>query len=715
MMSVLEYANDVNLTVDQIIKICNSLNIKVNNEDDLLTEEDIILLDNETSSFEEIKEEIEEEVEEEEELNKEIIKKLDVSDSKDKMKPKQASKKVTRDDSKYLKEKKEMYKHKEKLSSNKNINDTNIIVYKNQMTVKDLAEELNVNTNEIIKKLFDLGMIVNINQSLDYETAELIVMDYNKKLKNEEKTDIINFEEYEIIDKEEDLEPRPPVVTIMGHVDHGKTSLLDAIRNTNVVDKEAGGITQSIGAYQVKVRDKLITFIDTPGHEAFTAMRARGASVTDIVIIIVSAVDGIKPQTVEAIDHAKAANVPIIVAINKMDLPGANPERVLQALTEYGLTPEDWGGDTLVNKISAKTKEGIDELLDNILLIAELKNLRANKNRYATGTVIEARLDKNIGAVCSILIQNGTLRLGDPIVVGNFHGKVRTLKNDRGENILSATPSTPVEITGLNDLPVSGDKFMAFETEKEARKVSEERTLRHKEANTNRNGMTLDDLFSKVKDGTKKINIVLKTDVKGSDGVLYKADVKGSEEAVKNSLLKLDVEGIRVNVIRSGIGTVTESDIVLASASNALIYGFNVRPNNKTMDVAKQYGVEIRLHNIIYKMLEELEQAIKGMLDPEYEEKVTGEIEVRQIFKFSKVGVIAGSHVTDGVIKANSKARLIRDGIVIYDGKIASLQREKDKVNEVKKGMDCGVTLENFMDIKENDIIETYEMVEIKR
>ena len=703
MMSVLEYASDVNLTVDQIIGICKSLNIKVNTEDDLLTEDDIILLDNETSSFEDIKEEIEEEVEEEEELNKEITKKLDVSDSKDKMKPKQASKKIARDDSKYLKEKKEMYKHKEKLSSNKNINDTNIIVYKNQMTVKDLAEELNVNTNEIIKKLFDLGMIVNINQSLDYETAELIVMDYNKELKNEEKTDIINFEEYEIIDKDEDLEPRPPVVTIMGHVDHGKTSLLDAIRNTNVVDKEAGGITQSIGAYQVKVHDKLITFIDTPGHEAFTAMRARGASVTDIVIIIVSAVDGIKPQTVEAIDHAKAANVPIIVAINKMDLPGANPERVLQELTEYGLTPEDWGGDTLVNKISAKTKEGIDDLLDNILLIAELKNLRANKNRYATGTVIESRLDKNIGAVCSILIQNGTLRLGDPVVVGNFYGKIRTLKNDRGENILNATPSTPVEITGLNDLPVSGDKFMAFETEKEARKVSEERTLRHKEANTNRNGMTLDDLFSKVQDGAKKINIVLKT------------DVKGSEEAIKASLQKLNIEGVSVDVIRSGVGTITESDIVLASASNALIYGFNVRPNNKTMDVAKQYGVEIRLHNIIYKMLEELEQAIKGMLDPEYEEKATGEIEVRQIFKFSKVGVIAGSHVTDGVIKANSKARLIRDGIVIYDGKIASLQREKDKVNEVKKGMDCGVTLENFMDIKENDIIETYEMVEIKR
>lgn len=703
MMSVLEYASDVNLTVNQILEICKSLNINVSKKEDLLSEDDIILLDNETSLMDITNDDIEEDVIEEEELNKEITKKLYVNDTKDKMKPKQISKKISHDDTKYLKEKKEMYKHKEKLSSNKNVIDSNVIIYKNQMTVKDLADELNINSMEIIKKLFDLGMIVNINQSLDFETAELVVVDYNKELKKEETTDIVNFEEYEIIDDEKDLEPRPPVVTIMGHVDHGKTSLLDAIRNTHVVDKEAGGITQSIGAYQVKVHDKLITFIDTPGHEAFTAMRARGASVTDIVIIIVSAVDGIKPQTVEAIDHAKAANVPIIVAINKMDLPGANPDRVLQELTEYGLTPESWGGDTLVNKISAKTKEGIDELLDNILLLADLKNLKANKNRYATGTVIESRLDKNIGAVCSMLIQNGTLRLGDPIVAGNFYGKVRTLKNDRGENILSALPSTPVEVTGLTDLPVAGDKFMAFETEKEARKVSDERILRHKEANTNRNGMTLDDLFSKVKDGAKKINIVLKT------------DVKGSEEAIKASLQKLNIEGVSIDVIRSGVGTITESDIVLASASNALIYGFNVRPNNKTMDVAKQYGVEIRLHNIIYKMLEELEQAILGMLDPEYEEKVTGQAEVRQIFKFSKVGVIAGSHVTDGIIKNNSKVRLIRDGIVIYDGKIASLQREKDKVNEVKKGLDCGITLENFIDIKENDILETYEMVEIKR
>ena len=703
MMSVLEYASDVNLTVNQILEICKSLNINVSKKEDLLSEDDIILLDNETSLMDITNDDIEEDVIEEEELNKEITKKLYVNDTKDKMKPKQISKKISHDDTKYLKEKKEMYKHKEKLSSNKNVIDSNVIIYKNQMTVKDLADELNINSMEIIKKLFDLGMIVNINQSLDFETAELVVVDYNKELKKEETTDIVNFEEYEIIDDEKDLEPRPPVVTIMGHVDHGKTSLLDAIRNTHVVDKEAGGITQSIGAYQVKVHDKLITFIDTPGHEAFTAMRARGASVTDIVIIIVSAVDGIKPQTIEAIDHAKAANVPIIVAINKMDLPGVNPDRVLQELTEYGLTPESWGGDTLVNKISAKTKEGIDELLDNILLLADLKNLKANKNRYATGTVIESRLDKNIGAVCSMLIQNGTLRLGDPIVAGNFYGKVRTLKNDRGENILSALPSTPVEVTGLTDLPVAGDKFMAFETEKEARKVSDERILRHKEANTNRNGMTLDDLFSKVKDGAKKINIVLKT------------DVKGSEEAIKVSLQKLNIDGVSIDVIRSGVGTITESDIVLASASNALIYGFNVRPSNKTMDVAKQYGVEIRLHNIIYKMLEELEQAILGMLDPEYEEKVTGQAEVRQIFKFSKVGVIAGSHVTDGIIKNNSKVRLIRDGIVTYDGKIASLQREKDKVNEVKKGLDCGITLENFIDIKENDILETYEMVEIKR
>ena len=699
MMSVKEYAIDVNLSIAQILNLCKNLDISVTNENDLLTEDDIILLDGEMENSDNS---IEEEVAEEEKFNEEIEDKLGISDENDRMKPKVNPLKPKLEASKLKKDKKQMYKNKEKLQQNKDDAD-DIILFKDNMTVKELALELNVNPMEIIKKLFDLGVIININQSLSYESAEIIALDYKKELKKEETRDIVNFEEYEIIDDPSDLVLRPPVVTIMGHVDHGKTSLLDAIRKTNVVSGEAGGITQHIGAYQVKINNRLITFIDTPGHAAFTEMRARGASVTDIVVLIVSAVDGVKPQTVEAIDHAKAANVPIIVAINKMDLPNANPERILQELTEYGLTPEEWGGDTLINKISAKTQDGIPELLENILLIADMNNLKANPNRYATGSVIEARLDKNIGSICSLLIQNGTLRLGDPIVVGNFHGKVRTLKNDKGEEIIEAGPSAPVEITGLSELPVAGDRFMAFETEKEARRVSEERLLRHKEANSNRNGMTLEDLFNKVQSGTKRINIVLKT------------DVKGSEEAIKNSLNKIDIEGVKVDVIRSGVGAITESDVILANASKAIIYGFNIRPNNQILEAAKEYKVDIRLHTIIYKIIEELEQAILGMLAPEYEEKIIGIAEVRQLFKFSKVGVIAGSHVTEGLIKSNAKARLVRDSVIIYDGKIASLQREKDKVNEVKKGLDCGITLENYIDIKENDLIECYELVEVKR
>ncbi|MDD5980038.1 MAG: translation initiation factor IF-2 [bacterium] len=695
-MSVTEYAKDVSVSVSHILKLCDKLNIPVNSEDDMLSEDDIIMLDEELDS--------EDLIEEENFFEEETLKELKIDETtKDKMKPKTISNKVKEDNNKYKQEKKKMYKNKEKLQDNTNEIDEKIVLYKDAMTVKDLGDALNVNPMEIIKKLFNLGVIVNINQSLDYETAELVVVDYNKELKKEETRDIVNFEEYEIVDKEEDLVNRPPVVTIMGHVDHGKTSLLDVIRKSNVVSGEAGGITQAIGAYQVSVNDKLITFIDTPGHAAFTEMRARGASITDIVVIVVSAVDGIKPQTVEAIDHAKAAGVPIIIAINKMDLPNANPDRVLQEMMEYNLTPEIWGGDVLVNKISCVTKEGINELLENILLVAEMNELKANPNRYATGSVVEARLDKNIGSICTLLIQNGTLRLGDPIVVGNFYGKVRTLKNDRGENISQATPSTPVEITGLSELPVAGDKFMAFETEKEARRISDERKTRSKEANTNRNGMTLDDLFNKVQEGAKRINVVLKT------------DVKGSEEAVKNSLAKINIDGVKVDVIRSGVGSITDSDILLANASNAIIYGFNIRPDNKTIEFAKEHNVELRMHTIIYKIIEELEQAIKGMLDPEFEEKVLGQAEVRQIFKFSKVGQIAGSHVIDGVIKSNSKARLIRDGVIIYDGKIASLQREKDKANEVKKGLDCGITLENYSDIKEQDIIEAYELVEVKR
>ena len=704
MMSVLEYANDVNKTVEEILKLCKKLDIDCNDSYDMLSEDDIILLDNEISNDEDTEdiEIIEEEILDDDELEKDL--RINTIEDKSVVKMKKKDTPIKKDDnSKYLKAKKNIYKHKEKLASNENNDDDSVILYKNNMTVKDLADELKVSASELVKKLFDLGVLTTLNQSLDFSTAEVIVLDYGKELKKEETRDIANFEEYEIIDKEEDLIARPPVVTIMGHVDHGKTSLLDAIRNAHVVDKEAGGITQHIGAYQVKVNDRLITFIDTPGHEAFTQMRARGASVTDIVIIIVSAEDGVKPQTKEAIDHAKAAKVPIIVAINKMDLPNANPDRVLQELSECGLTPEEWGGDTLVNRISAKTKMGLNELLENILLIADMSELKANPNRYATGSVIESKLDKNIGSVTTILIQNGTLRLGDPVVVGNVYGKIRTLKNDKGQDIIEALPSTPVEITGLNEPPVAGDRFMAFETEKEAKKIADERKFRSKEANTNRSGMTLEDLFSKVKEGAKSINVVLKT------------DVKGSEEAIKQSLSKINVEGVTVDVIRSGIGTITESDIVLANASNAIIIGFNVRPSNKIMEIAKEYNADIRLHNVIYKIIEELEDAMLGMLDPEYEEKVTGTAEVRQLFKFSKVGTIAGSFVQDGIIKQNSKARVVRDGIVVYDGNIASLQRGKDRVNEVKKGIECGITIENFSDIKENDIIEAYVVEEIKR
>ena len=701
-MNVKEYAQDVSKSVEEVLELCKKLGINVSNENDYLDDEAIILLDNEEdSSKEEELEDLNSYVDDDElELDLGVNTKEEPATVK--IKKKQVSNKT--DNQKYLKEKKALYKHKEKLQANTlKEDDSNVIFYKEGMTVKDLAEALKVGPTDLLKKLLELGIITNLNQSLDYDTVELLVLDYKKELKKEESRDISNFEEFEIIDDEKDLVPRPPVVTIMGHVDHGKTSLLDAIRDTHVVLKEAGGITQHIGAYQVKVDGRYITFIDTPGHEAFTHMRARGASVTDIVVIVVAADDGIKPQTVEAIDHAKAAGVPIIIAINKMDLPNANPDRVLQELVEYGLTPEEWGGDTLINKLSAKTKEGIKELLDNILLLADMNDLKGNPNRYATGSVIEARMNKNTGCVVSLLIQNGTLRLGDPIVVGDVFGKVRTLKNDLGEDITTASLSCPVEVTGLTDLPVAGDRFMAFETEKEAKKVATERSLRKKEANSNRNGMTLDDLFSKVQEGTKRLKVVLKT------------DVKGSEEAIKASLLKIDKEGVKVEVIRSGVGAITESDITLANASKAIIIGFNVRPSNNIVELAKEYQVDIRLYSVIYQILEDIEQAIIGMLDPIYEEKVLGSAVIRQIFKFSKVGTIAGCYVEDGTIKIGSKARVIRDGIVIFDGKIASIQRGKDKATEVKKGIECGLTLDSYNDLKENDIIEAYQIEEVKR
>ena len=705
MMSVLEYAQDVNRSVEEILSLCEKLQIKVNGEEDLLSQDDITELDSSLQTLDDNSDiDTDNNYDDDEFFEKveSLAANTKMVNEKQKTKIKQKKQPQNNEQNTFLKDKKELYKHREKLMTNEQKVDDNVVFYKENMTVKDLADNMGVAPSELIKKLMLLGIMTTLNNSLSFEVAEILVSDYDKVLKKEESADISNFENFEIIDDEENLEERPPVVTIMGHVDHGKTSLLDAIRNSSVASLEAGGITQAIGAYQVEINGKKITFIDTPGHEAFTEMRARGASVTDIVVIIV-ADDGVMPQTKEAIDHAKAANVPIIIAINKMDKPDANPDRVLTELVEYGITPEEWGGDTIVSRISAKTHDGIPELLENILLVSEMAELKANPHRYATGAVIESRLDKQIGSVATLLIQNGTLRLGDPIVVGTSFGKIRTLKNDKGQDITEALPSTPVEITGLNEPPQAGDKFMAFETEKQARSIAEERKLRSREQDTNRSGMTLDDLFGKIQEGVRDVNVILK------------ADVNGSSEAVKKSLEKIEVEDVRVKVIRSGVGTITESDVTLAKASNAIIIGFNVRPSAKTVEVAKDNGIEIRLYDIIYKVVEDITAAMKGMLDPIYEEKVNGEAEIRQIFKFSKVGNIAGCHVTDGVVKANSNARLIRDGVVVYTGKIASIQREKDQVKEVTKGYDCGITLENYQDIREKDIIESYELVEVKR
>ena len=701
MMNVSEYASDVGVTVKEILELCNKLDIKVSKEDDMLSDDDIIILDNELASIqpsEESTEELEEleELEDIEESYEEQIK------EENKAKKKKTAKPTNKND--FKEKRKEMYKHKEKLKSNIAASEDDVVLYKDNMTVAQLADSLGVPAAQVIKKLMTLGMMMAINASLDFDTVEIIVSDYNKTLKKESTMDEVNFEELEITDKEEDLKERPPVVTIMGHVDHGKTTLLDTIRKTSVAEGEAGGITQAIGAYQIDYKGKKITFIDTPGHAAFTEMRARGAKVTDIVIIIVAADDGVMPQTKEAIDHAKAAKVPIIVAVNKIDKPDANVERVLTEMSNNGIQPEAWGGDVMFVNISAKTGEGIDDLLERILLISEIEQLKANPDRYATGTVIESKIDKSSGVITNLLIENGTLRLGDPIVVGTISGRVRTLKNDRGENLVKASPSMPVSITGLSESPSAGDKFMAFENEKKAKKVAEERKIIAKEKeNKPKSKISLDDLFNRKEAGEKEINIILK------------ADVKGSEEAVKNSLLKLDVEGIKINVIRSGIGNITESDVILAEASDAIIIGFNIRPEHKIVEIAKDKGIDIRLYNIIYKVVEEMEAALKGKLEPEYKEEVTGTAEVRKLFKFSKVGTIAGSYVTSGVIKRGSKVRVIRDGIVVNDSIIASLAREKDQAKEVKQGLECGITIENFNDIKENDILETYELIEIKK
>ena len=704
MMNVSEYASDVQKEVKDILNLCKKLDINVTSEEDILSDDDIIMLDNEIANMETTEEEIEEVESEDEEAFEEELELVAENEKKEIKPSKKPNKKIVQNNDNFKEKRKEMYKHKEKLQSNVAEDNADIILYKDGMTVGELASSLGEPVGQIIKKLMGLGMMANINASLDFDTAEIIVSDYNKTLKSETSRDEVNFEELEIIDDPKDLVERPPVITIMGHVDHGKTTLLDTIRKTNVASGEAGGITQAIGAYQIEYNGKKLTFIDTPGHAAFTEMRARGASITDIVIIIVAADDGVMPQTKEAIDHAKAAGVPIIVAVNKIDKPTANVEKVLTEMSANGLQPESWGGDIMFVNISAVTGEGIDDLLERILLLSELGELKANPNRYASGTVIESKIDKNSGVVTNILVQNGTLRLGDPIVVGNISGKVRTLKNDKGENLVEALPSMPVSITGLSESPSAGDKFMAFESEKKAKAIATQRQKNEKERqNKPKTAISLDDLFNRVEAGEKEINVILK------------ADVKGSEEAVKNSLLKLDVDGIKVNVIRSGIGGISESDVILADASKAIIIGFNIRPDHKVAETAKDKGIEVRYYDIIYKVVEDMEDALKGKLEPEFEEKILGTAEVRKLFKFSKVGTIAGSYVTSGVIKRNANSRIIRDGIVINDSTIASIAREKDQVKEVKQGLECGITIDNFNDIKEGDVIEAYELVEIKK
>lgn len=580
-----------------------------------------------------------------------------------------------------------------------------VISYEEGITVGELAEKLGQTPANVIKVLFLLGTMVTINSSLNDEQVELICLEYGCECEKHVPVDEVNFENIEVVDDEADLQPRCPVVTIMGHVDHGKTTLLDTIRKSAVVDGEFGGITQHIGAYQVEVNGKKVTFLDTPGHEAFTAMRARGAQVTDIVIIVVAADDGVMPQTKEAIDHAKAAGVPIVVAINKIDKEGADPERIKAEMAEEGLLPEEWGGDTVYCEISAKKKIGIEELLETLTVVAELADLKANPNRYAYGSVVEGKLDKGRGAVATLLVENGTLRASDPIVVGAAYGRVRQMLDDKGRVIKEALPGTPVEITGLNEVPVAGDKFMVFETEKQARSVGETRMKAKIEKDRNSGAaLSLDDLYSQIKEG-QIIDL----------NIIVKADVQGTAEAVKASLEKIDVDGVRVNVIRSTVGAISESDVILASASQAIIYGFNVRPDTKVRNKAEEENVEIRLHNVIYKMVEEIETAMKGMLAPEYHEVITGQAEIRQVIKASKIGNIAGCYVTDGSIKRNCGIRLIRDGIVVYEGKLASLRRFKDDVKEVNAGFECGLNIENYNDIKEGDIIEGYVMEEVEK
>ena len=679
---IYEYAKEVGKQSKELITVLKDANIEVSNHMSMLTEEGLAKLD---SVFKKQEETTENEQSSNNEGKKNKKKKI----KKEKVKKSQKQQPAIIE-----------------APSEETISEDTILV-KDGMTVGELSEVLNVGSTELIKKLFmELKIMANINQSLTLEQIELIAMDYGKEIQEEVEINKEDLDLYfEVEDADKDLKERAPIVTIMGHVDHGKTTLLDTIRNSRVTAGEAGGITQHIGAYQVRAKDKKITFLDTPGHAAFTTMRARGAKITDVTILVVAADDGVMPQTIEAINHAKAADVPIIVAVNKMDKPQANPDRVMNELVEYGLISEEWGGDTIFVPISALKGEGIDELLENILLVTEMQELKANPNRLALGTVIEAKLDKGRGAVATLLVQNGSLNVGDPLVVGNTFGRVRAMINDRSKNIQTAKPSTPVEITGLQDVPNAGDRFVVFGDEKTARQIGEKRQQQYIETTRQANSaVSLDTLFEQMKQGEMKdLNIIIK------------ADVQGSVEALAMSLAKIDVEGVNVRIIHTGVGAINESDITLAVASNAVVIGFNVRPDNNAKQMAQTEQVDIRLHSIIYKVIEEIEAAMTGLLDPEFVEKVIGLAEVRQVYKVSKIGTIAGAYVTEGKVSRDGKVRVIRDSVVIYEGEIDTLRRFKDDVKEVQSGYECGMTVENFNDIKEGDVFEVYIMEEVKK
>jgi translation initiation factor IF-2 len=721
-MRIYEYAKKRNVKSKDVINKLEQLNIEVSNHMSTITEGTINILDKEfgiISNKGETKQEHKKqpksaghERNKTAKENKNQVKKEKHShhtekNNKHNNEPSGNEKNGSKKSNKKKKQKKNknMNNNQEQLNQSNKKETPNKITFSGSLTVAELAQKLNKEPSEIIKKLMFLGVMATINQDLDKDAIELICSDYGVEVEEEVVVDETDIENFDYEDDPALLQERPPVVTIMGHVDHGKTTLLDSIRNTKVTAGEAGGITQHIGAYQVVKNGKKITFLDTPGHAAFTSMRSRGAQITDIAVLVVAADDGVMPQTVEAINHAKAAGVPIIVAVNKIDKETANPDRVMQELTEYELIPEDWGGDTIFVQLSALQGIGIEDLLEMILLVAEMEELKANPDRPATGTVIEAELDKGRGPVATLLVQNGTLKVGDPIVVGTTYGRVRAMVNDTGRRIKTAGPSTPVEITGINDVPQAGDRFVVFEDEKKARQIGEARHQKQIEESRNETvKVSLEDLFEQIKQGDmKELNVIIK------------ADVQGSVEALAGSLKKIDVEGVKIKIIHTGVGAITESDIILASASNAIVIGFNVRPDANAKKTADTEKVDIRLHRVIYKAIEEIESAMKGMLDPEFKEKVIGQVEVREIFKVSKVGTIAGCHVTEGKVTRDSGVRLIRDGVVIYEGEIDSLKRFKDDVKEVAQGYECGITIKNFNDIKEGDIIEAYVMEEIER